>query len=292
MTTIASLLAEASQKLSVTSDTPRLDAEVLLARVRACSRLNLIRDANEQVDADQQRCFNEFLDRRIQHEPVAYIIGEKEFFGLSFVVNSSVLVPRPETELLVEEALRCADRLEGSIRILDLGTGSGCIAVALAETLKSKGRSVSILAVDSSIMALDVARANAQRHKVDSIIEFRQSDWFSAVRDDESFDIMVANPPYIAFGDLKVSPELVHEPQTALYATHQGFADINKILESLFKRPQFPHVLLLEVGESQAHELALTIEKNPPVGANIVCKVLTDLAGLPRIVSVAFCSRT
>jgi release factor glutamine methyltransferase len=291
MTTIASLLAEASQKLSVTSDTPRLDAEVLLASVRVCSRLNLIRDANEPVDADQQRCFNEFLDRRIQHEPVAYIIGETEFFSLSFLVNNSVLVPRPETELLVEEALLCADRFVGSIRILDLGTGSGCIAVALAETLKSKGRIASILAVDSSMPALDVARANAQRHKVDSMIEFRHSDWFSAVRDDESFDIMVANPPYIAFGDLKVSPELVHEPQTALYATDQGFADINKILESLFKRPQFPQVLLLEVGESQAHELALTIEKNPLAGANVVCKVLADLAGLPRIVSISFCSR-
>jgi release factor glutamine methyltransferase len=287
MITIGSLLTEASAQLAATSETPRLDADLLLGKILSFSRLDLIREAHSHVSLHNARLFQEFIDRRVRHEPVAYIIGEKEFFGLNFIVNSSVLVPRPETELLVEEALRYIDLIAGSIRILDLGTGSGCISIALAESLRNKGRVVSILAVDLSEQALDVAYSNAQLHKVDSQIEFRRSDWFSAIRDDECFDIVVANPPYIAPDDLRVSPELVHEPQTALYAQDQGYADIHKIIESVFSRPIFPRLLLLEVGESQARDLARSIEERASVRENVICKVLTDLAGHDRVVSVA-----
>ena len=291
MITITTLLSEASTRLAATSNTPRLDAELLLGKILAYSRLDLIRESHEHVSADNIKFFEQLIDRRARHEPVAYIIGEKEFFGLTLVVNSSVLVPRPETELLVEEALRCADLIAGEIRILDLGTGSGCITIALADALNNKGRSASFLAVDSSAQALSVAHSNAERHKVERQIEFRQSDWFSAIRTDENFDIIVANPPYIAFDDLRVSPELAHEPQTALYSEDQGFADINKIIESVFSRSTLPRLLLLEVGESQARDLARAIEERSLESKNVSCKVLTDLAGHARVVSVTFGSR-
>src|SRR5271170_4261428 len=194
----------------------RRDAELLLMRVLGCDRAYLLTHPETALTAEQAALYEEWLSRRARHEPVQYIIGEHEFFGLKFRVTPDVLIPRPETEHLVEAALARVDR-HVAPRIADIGTGSGVIAVALAHALPN----ARITALDISPTALAVAQENAEVHAAGSRIRFLQSDLLDAVAG-EQFDMMVSNPPYVA-EDEDLEPQVRdYEPASALFAGPEG----------------------------------------------------------------------
>src|SRR4051794_31829878 len=175
-------------------ESARLEAEVLLAHVLGYLRIELIaRSLEEPAEVDRAR-FRELIKRRVEGWPVAYLVGTKEFYLLKFEVSPAVLVPRPETETLVLEALRLLKPLREPT-VLDLGTGSGCIAVSVAHQTKKQGARVT--ATDISPDALDVARRNAERHEVADRITFLQGDLLAAVPAGSTFDLVVSNPPYV-----------------------------------------------------------------------------------------------
>jgi len=196
--TIAEVLREGEVELAASSASARLDSEVLLRYVLNVSQSGLIIAFREECPKDIHNRFRELIERRKRSEPIAYIIGEREFWGLAFRVTPDVLVPRPESELLVEQAVK---ELRGrdSVRIADLGTGSGCIAIALVRELKAQGcREISCDAVDLSDAALVIARENAARHEVASHIRFVRGSWFRELGDlTPPYHCIVANPPYI-----------------------------------------------------------------------------------------------
>jgi release factor glutamine methyltransferase len=224
---IAELLAAAAKRLESVSDSPRLDAEVLLAHAGGWNRTILFAWPERQVDATAAARFGLLLDRRCQGEPVAYLTGTREFWSRDFQVNPGVLIPRPETELLVEQAL---DTVAGMTqpRILDLGTGSGIVAITLAAELPK----AQVTAVDVSRDALAVARGNAERHGIRNL-RLLSSDWFSSLPNGERFDLIVSNPPYIAASDPHLSEgDVRFEPSLALTSGNDGLYAIRLIIQT------------------------------------------------------------
>lgn len=254
MSTVAALLVEGTRRLESTSTTARLDAELLLAFATGLSRISFVADPDATVPPPALERYRAALARRRAHEPVAYIVGVKEFYGIDFEVSPAVLVPRPETEHLVEIALESVPSA-GEVRFLDLGTGSGCIAIAFALELRRRGRTVRGLAVDRSAAALQIAVRNVARHGLADLITLRASDWFSAIDVDERFDLIVSNPPYIAPGDTAVSPELRFEPAGALYAEERGLADLRRILVDGPRWLRPGGSIVCEFGSTQRGEL-------------------------------------
>ena len=286
--TVGQLLGDGARKLGDASASPRLDAELLLGHLLSFNRLQLIMNVEAPVPHLIAEQFFQLIDRRGRAEPVAYLIGEKEFYGLPFAVSPDVLVPRPETEILVEAALREVRSMNGEASVLDLGTGSGAIAVALAVTMEHEKRPGRIVALDKSAEALEVARGNARRNGVEGRVEFLQSDWFAAVSADARFDLILSNPPYIAEGDSEVSAELQYEPAMALYAEHDGLADIGKILSAVASRSHLPTLILIEIGSRQGQALVQKLragEFGVPFQA-AQTEILSDLAGLPRVLKI------
>jgi len=212
VTSIGSLLAG--------SVLPRAEARLLLASVLGVPIETLIARPERTVDDEAAARFAELSSRRARGEPIAYLLGEKEFYGRRFAVSPAVLVPRPETELLVQLALL---RLQGLLapRVLDLGTGSGCIAITLALECPV----ATVLAVDRSAGALDVARTNAER--LGARVAFLRGDWYESIGG--RFDLIVANPPYVADADPHLH-DLQHEPQQALVAGPDGLDDLRRII--------------------------------------------------------------
>jgi release factor glutamine methyltransferase len=237
--TVATVLRRAGGRIDA------LDARVLLCHVTTRDPAYLAAHPETELRAADSTRFTELVDRRARGEPVAYLTGEREFYGRSLRVSPAVLIPRPETELLVDLAL---ERLpaDGSSRVLDLGTGSGCIAVAIAsERSRSK-----ILAVDQSIDALTVARRNALEHGLGNV-SFLQSDWFSGLRNGEEFDMIVSNPPYVAAGDAHLqSGDLRFEPAAALVAGADGLGAIRAIVAGAWRHLSPGGWLLVEHGFS------------------------------------------
>ena len=277
------LLREATTKLEACSSSARLDAELLLAQATGLSKLELVLRSNQEIEAHVEQSYRRLLGRRLTGEPIAYILGTKEFFGLDFQVSPACLIPRPETELLVEKALERAKGFSGRIRILDLGTGSGCIAISLAHELLKRKLAFEMLAVDRSEDALSVARANAQKIGVYDKIDFICSDWFKSLKS-EAFDLVLSNPPYIAHGDTEISDELRFEPQSALYAEEQGLACIREILLGLPVHLKDQGCFYCEIGARQSENvLALCAEV---LGAGYQARIWNDLAGLPRLLEV------
>jgi release factor glutamine methyltransferase len=202
-------------------ESPKSEAEWLLAAVLNVDRTNLYLIRDRQLQADERARFDAFLSRRLKREPLQYILGVCEFYGFEFVVSPAVLIPRPETELLVEKVVELAAKIS-SPRIIDLGTGSGCIAVSLAKLITN----ARLFAIDISPAALEIAQSNAQRLGVAERIDFRladmvQSEMFSA---NESFDIVVSNPPYVLETERpSLQPEIRDwEPVAALYVGDDG----------------------------------------------------------------------
>jgi release factor glutamine methyltransferase len=215
--------------------------------------------------------YKEKITRRKQHEPIQYILGEQEFFGLTLAVTPAVLIPRPETEHLVEAALERLPK-ETQLRIADIGTGSGAIAIALAHTLPH----ARITALDISIAALEVAAANARTHNVVNRIDFRESDLLSAVPD-QQFDAIVSNPPYVSTNEELEKQVRGYEPASALYAGETGL-DIYRRLIPQAKAALTPGGwLLMEIGHGQREALAELL--HDWTSTNFV----NDLQGIPRV---------
>lgn len=245
---IAEVLREGAAALAGCSASPRLDSEVLLRFVLNLSQSGLIISFTDECPRDSLKRFRELIARRKMHEPIAYIIGEREFWGLSFRVTPDVLVPRPESELLVEQALR---ELKGRsrVRIADLGTGSGCLAIAIVKELVAQGcRDLLCEAIDLSDAALAIAQDNAARHGVASKISFIRGAWFRNLRElAPPYDFIVANPPYIDPAE-RTPPELRFEPPLALFSPDRGLADTAEILRTGLPLLTGCGVLLCEVG--------------------------------------------
>ncbi len=220
-----------------------VDARLLLGYALGLSRTQLITQSDRQLTADEATQVSDLFTRRQAGEPVAYLLGEREFYGLNFQVSSAVLIPRPETELLVELA---AQRLPAGGHALDLGTGSGAIAVTLAN-LRSDA---TVSAVDVSLEALTVARLNAAQHQVQ--VTFMHSDWFASIPS-QPFDLIVANPPYIVDGDPHLQQgDLRFEPLNALTDHADGLACLRTIIEQAPTYLKTEGWLLLEHGYDQA----------------------------------------
>lgn len=251
----------------------RLEAQVLLGQALGRSRAWLIAHGGEPLNPEQTAAFADLFERRWGGEPIAYILGEREFYSLNFKVTPAVLIPRPETELLVELAL---ERLpvDHPCRVLDLGTGSGAVAVTLALHRPQ----AEVTAVDQSAAALEVARENAERLSAQNL-HFIQSDWYSAL-DGEKFDLIVSNPPYIAAADPHLAQgDLRFEPAAALASGADGLDDIRAIVRGAAARLKPGGWLLFEHGYDQAavcREL-LTQSGFRQVGSS------ADLAGIARV---------
>ncbi len=227
----------------------RLDARLLLEFVSGKTHAALITEAESTLSPEQRTCFLALVERRSAGEPLAYLTGEAGFYGLPFAVTPAVLIPRPETELLVDLALAALDTLPSAAEILDLGTGSGVLAVTLAK-LRTRAR---VTAIDASVAAIEVARKNAARHGVD--VRFLQGHWYAPL-DTVRFDLIVANPPYIAAGDPHLERGgLPFEPRSALTDGRHGgdgLACLHEIIAGAPGHLRPGGILFLEHGYDQA----------------------------------------
>ncbi len=272
-------LASASDQLRESSDTARLDAELLLEYVTGTTRLAFITDPDMDLSELQQQQFFAFIKRRQQHEPVAYLTGRREFFGRSFTVSPEVLIPRPDTETIVEEALRIIDSKEVS-EVLDLGTGSGCIAVTLA----AERPELHVMATDISSEAIAVAKQNAANLQVDDRVNFYCGDWFQVLHPEALFSLIVSNPPYVAAGDPETYAGAVFEPERALYAADGGVAVLEQLLREGIRYLNPGGVLLLEIGHQQGDRLYQFVREAALPYDDV--RIITDLAGRERVFSV------
>ncbi len=259
-------------------ENPRLDAECLLAFALACDRLRLYLDFEKPIEAEERARFRELVRRRAgDRVPVAQLVGEREFWSLRLAVTPDVLVPRPETEGVVSAALELFPEREGEVRVLDVGTGSGAIALAIASE-RPKAR---VLATDVSPAALGVARANAERHGLSHRIRFRCGDAFEPALG-ERFDLVVSNPPYVAERDAAgLPPELAHEPGIALFAGVDGTDRLRQLVAEAAGVLEPDGAIVLECGPEQARPLAGWLA----AAGYAQIRIHEDLAGRPRVVA-------
>ena len=270
--------------LGLDSAAARIEVQMLLQQVLSVSRAYLLAHPERVLDEAQAVAYRELLQRRLAGEPLAYILGEREFYGLTFRVTPATLIPRPDTELLVELALQRIPQPSpqpspacgrGSLfRVLDLGTGSGAIALSIAHARPD----IEVTAVDASPDALGVAQENARSLNVGNVRLFR-SDWFSALKG-ERFDLIVSNPPYIADGDAHLAQgDLRFEPRAALASGADGLDDIRRIVADAKEHLHDGGWLLFEHGYDQAEQARELL------GAAGYAGVFSarDLAGIERV---------
>ncbi len=267
----AELAKWGSSELASTSSTPRLDAELLLAFAVSQPRSAILAYPEELVESDVADSYRDLVRRRGVGVPLAYLTGSKEFYSLELEVTSATLVPRPETELLVDLTLARSSELTQP-RILDLGTGCGAIALAIKHARPNSA----VTAVDSSAAALEVAQRNAERLALD--LRLIKSSWFESLGD-EMYDVIVTNPPYVAREDLESSPQLAHEPTLALDGGRDGMDEVRSILSAAGSRLMPGGFLIMEHGHDQGSaviELAAT-------AGYATTETVTDLVGLDRV---------
>lgn len=258
---------------------PRLEAEILLAHALNVERLQLYLSPDQPLTPNERACYRDIVQQRKQGIPLQHLIGEVRFFGLRFRVGRDALIPRPETEELLEHVLRLAPR-DRDVRCIDLGTGTGVIAVCLARYLRQSH----VTAVDISPAALRLAEENARLNDVAERITFLQSDWFETVSG--RFDLVVSNPPYVATGEIdRLQEEVrVHEPRVALDGGAQGVERIEALIGAVRERVLPGGAVLLEIGHGQSERVTALLRD---AGLENVC-VETDLAGVERF-AVARC---
>ena len=269
---LGSLIADAARALAAVSATPRLDAELLLAHAAGVGRSSIVAFPEREPSAEVVERFRALLARRLGGEPLAYIRGRKDFHAISLRVTLDVLIPRPETECLVDEALAMIDA-RPDCSVLDLGTGSGAIALAV----KQARPDALVTAVDASAGAVAVARANAASLGLE--VRCLESDWFAGLGA-ERFDLVVCNPPYVRSGDPVLDGALRHEPRQALDGGSNGLDAIRAVLPEAPAHLATGGTLLIEHGhDQQADVVALATEQGYRVVAT-----RRDLGGLPRFV--------
>jgi release factor glutamine methyltransferase len=276
---LAQALHEATEALRATGiEDAWLEAEVLLRHTLDLDRAHLYARLQEDLSGGDQAVFHSLLARRLAHEPTAYIVGQREFYGLDLETTPAALIPRPETELLVQEALSRACGRE-PLLIVDVGTGNGAIAVALAVHLPQ----AALVAIDLSREALALAVRNARRHGVESRISFLQADLLAPLA--QPADLIVANLPYVSSGDWEALPPEIreHEPRVALDGGPDGLREIERLLEQVPSCLRAGGSLLVELGPSQAAPaLALAHRCFPGAAA----RIQPDAAGLDRLLAI------
>ncbi len=271
---IRDLLQQSAHQLRLISDSPRLDAEILLAHCLQKARSYLYTWPERVPEPPQLVAYSKLLQQRLTGQPIAYLIGYREFWGMPLNVTPDTLIPRPETELLIETVLQHTTKHD-RLNILDLGTGSGAIAIALGSELPQ----ATITATDRSAAALAVARANAHQHQQHRI-RFLLSDWFSMIPTGEHFDIIVSNPPYIALDDIHLTQgDVRFEPPSALISGTDGLNDIRHIIKCARVFLHENGLLLLEHGYNQAAAIRQIMQQNHY--RDILC--IADLAGNDRL---------
>jgi release factor glutamine methyltransferase len=278
--TIARALREATNVLRVASvEEPRREAATLLAATIARDRAFLIAHSDDALAPDHFKLFREHVLRRAAGEPTQYVTGQQEFYGLDFEVSPSVLIPRPETELLVETALELLRDVREP-RLCDVGTGSGCVAVALLHE-RADARAV---AVDISADALRVAARNAARHSVAGRLALVASDCFDALDASHKFDLVASNPPYVTETDLAVLQREVreHEPRAALTPGGDGLSIIRRLLEDAPRFLREGGCLVFEIGYDQHEAVRRLID----AGVWKLIDIHKDLQGIPRTVAL------
>ena len=255
-------------------DDARRQAASLLAHLLKRDRAFLIGHSEDLLPDQQYQTFRDLIARRARGEPLQYITGHREFFGLDFEVSPAVLIPRPETELIVEAAVElCRD--DSAPAIADIGTGSGCIAISILHELKT----AEAVATDISPAALEVAQRNAERHSVDRRLTLIQSDGFRQVPATKPFSLIVSNPPYVSDAELEeVSREVRFEPRTALAGGKDGLLIVRRLLNEArpFVRPR--GYFIFEIGFGQSELVEKLIDRR----LWKLLEVRTDLQGIPR----------
>ncbi len=275
MTNIQTTLSTATELLANSSDSALLDAEVLLCHVLDKARSHLRAWPEKEIKPQHHKQFLHLLKQRQQGLPIAYITGKKEFWSRDFKVSPDVLIPRPDTELLIELSLKqISDKPDA--RLIDLGTGSGAIAITLA----AERPDTKVIATDLSNKALNIARQNASDHRIKNI-QFIQSNWFNEIAPSK-FDLVISNPPYIAYNDPHLSQgDVRFEPDNALIAKEQGLKDIKNISNHARNYLNPGATLLVEHGYDQ--QMAVQAIFNSFAYTNITTH--TDLSGNPRVTS-------
>ena len=271
------LLAEGPHPARAWRDAETLMVHALAQYAPAPNLAWLIAHESDPIATDVAKRFCDAIERRLAGEPIQYIIGECEFYGLPFHVNGDVLIPRPETELLVERAAHFAP-LFRKPRVVDVGTGSGAIAVAIAHQWPD----AIVTATDVSAAALDMARTNAERNGFAQRIRFLEGDLLAPVAG-EHFDLVVSNPPYVPHSDRNTLDMEVrnYEPPQALFAGEDGLAIYRRLLPEAFKVLVVGGILLLEIGHGQQESIQALLEKE--LFTEIECTA--DLQGIPRVVT-------
>lgn len=270
------ILNQISEELSSVSDNPRFEAELLFAHALNIKRAELLGRMKEEINIPQQ--LNSCIERRKKHEPIAYILGYTEFFGLKIITTPPIFIPRPETEILVEEALKIIEQNNrDTINILELCTGTGCIPISIYKNTKKK---INCIATDINEKAILLAKQNAEINHVK--VNFIICDLFTPIVGNNIFDIVIANPPYIAENIRDYLPPAVknYEDSRALFCEGEGISIIQKIAEKAKNYLTEGGWLLLEIGENQKESVERIFHQNKY--DNI--ETLLDLQKLPRIV--------
>jgi release factor glutamine methyltransferase len=274
--TLRDALGRARDRLAeagIPADEAAIDVDLFARTILGWDRARILTSGNEPAPSALEPRFSQWITRRETREPSAYITGAKEFYGLEFEVTPAVLVPRPETEIIVEAALPLLVRTLDA-RVADIGTGSGCIAVTLAH----EARRCTVVATDVSGDALAVARRNAATYGVLDRIEFVQTSYLDGVPGE--FDLIAANPPYVRELDRAgLSPSVRHEPAVALFGGAHGMRDIEGVLRAASTSLRPGGWLLMEFGFGQEDDVRARVAAEPELRMD---RVVADLQGLPR----------
>lgn len=262
------------------SPTPSLDARLILAHAMNYTQEKLLINYDQELKKNTEKFFLTLVERRAKHEPIAYILGKQEFYGLEFAVNKHVLIPRPETELIIDILKEdSAKKSKNQITaILDLGTGSGAISICLAKEIFS----ANVTAAEISDDAIKVAKSNILKHRVQTQVDLIKSDWYSGVKKGQKFDYIVSNPPYICRSEIdQMSKETIYfEPALALYADNEGLASYEAIIQNSHNFLKKDGKIIFEIGCSQKNKI-LDLLKSAGFKNALVKQ---DLLGLDRVI--------
>ena len=271
-------LASARSRLIAAGIAPEeaaVDVPLFACTILGWDRARLLSQQSQPAPPSLEPQFSQWIARRMAHEPAAYIVGHREFWGLDFVVTPAVLIPRPESELLVEEAIEIVREAQmPSPEIADIGTGSGNLAISLAHTLQTSH----VTATDVSRDALAIAQQNARTHEVDDRIIFVEATYLDGIERD--FDVIVANPPYVKSGDkTSLSLAVLHEPDMALFSGDQGLIAVEGVLDAAVGWLKAGGWLLMEFGFGQSPAIEQLVAVRPTLRLD---RIRADLQGIPR----------